>query len=80
MEGIGGTEIIVFFILVLVGIFALFGFKQFFFKVNETAKQPIRKDIKSDDKFDKLKELKSLLDNDVLTKEEFENEKKKLLK
>ena len=35
--------------------------------------------IKEDDKYDKLAKLKKLLDDNVITQEEFENEKSKLL-
>lgn len=35
--------------------------------------------IKEDDKYDKLAKLKKLLDNNVITKEEFEKEKTRLL-
>lgn len=35
--------------------------------------------IKNDDKYDKLKKLKELLDNNVISQEEFENEKTKIL-
>ena len=35
--------------------------------------------IKEEDKYDKLEKLKKLLDSNVITQEEFDNEKKKLL-
>lgn len=35
--------------------------------------------IKSDDKYDKLKKLKDLLDNNIISQEEFDKEKTKLL-
>ena len=35
--------------------------------------------IKNDDKYDKLKKLKDLLDNNIINQEEFEKEKSKLL-
>lgn len=35
--------------------------------------------LKEDDKYDKLAKLKKLLDDDVISKEEFESEKKKIL-
>ena len=36
--------------------------------------------VKQDDKYDQLAKIKKLLDNGVLTQEEFENEKRKILK
>ena len=39
-----------------------------------------RKDISLNDKYDKLAKIKKLFDEGILTKEEYESEKKKILK
>ena len=50
--------------------------KEIIQKVRDVLKQCV---IKEDDKYDKLAKLKKLLDDNVITQEEFENEKSKLL-
>ena len=48
-------------------------------KKDQTKNENINKEIPTD-KYSDLKKLKELLDNDIITKEEFEKEKKKILK
>jgi predicted transcriptional regulator len=78
MFGLGSAEMVIL-VVFIVGIFALFGMKQFISQVKESSKtnnNPKEPTIN----FDKLTELKSLLDKGVLTQEEFDKEKRKILK
>lgn len=42
-------------------------------------KKPYNREIKKDNKYDELRELKKLLDEDIITIEEYEKKKKMLL-
>lgn len=48
--------------------------------IAETNSQSTDKSISTDDKIEKLKKIKELLDNGILSQEEFDNEKTKILK
>ena len=78
MFGIGSAEMEIL-VIFIVGIFALFGMKQFISQVKESSKTNINQK-ESTINFEKLAELKSLLDKGVLTQEEFDKEKRKILK